>query len=240
MIREAIDRILKLGEIHQFEIDGRQYTSAGVVPVKLPEPVSIGVHTLTGLRDYLRENPDGLELDTVLVHIVDPKHVKVFSRLTGDFVQRMPYLDACHDMPEFCFGKYMDIETFIVELQAKFVQDEMTAKVLQLLGTLTDDLIRVYADDGVTQEVTAKSGLGRVEPKAVPNPVVLSPYRTFNDIVQPEGRFVLRLKSGNGSGTGRPMVALFEADGGAWQLKAIEFIRTWLRSHIPEEIAILA
>jgi len=78
-----------------------------------------------------------------------------------------------------------------------------------------------------------------VEQRAVPNPVTLLPYRTFNEIAQPPGRFVLRMKSGVASGQ-RPAVALFEADGGAWQLEAIRRIRDWLRMNVPEEVAVIA
>lgn len=240
MIKAAIEKILSLHAVQRVEVGGREYTDRGLVPVKLPVPDELILHTLTGIKDYLIENPDGLELDTVLAHILSPTEVLVFSRLSGQFEQRKHFVAAKHTQPEFAFGKYMDIETFIIELQSKFVQDDTTAKILQLIGNITDDLITTYADDGVTQGVTAKNGIGRVEACVVPNPVTLSPYRTFNEIVQPEGRFVFRLKSGTGTSTGRPAVALFEADGGAWQLTAIKFIREWLRVNIPEEVAILA
>ncbi|WP_372966733.1 hypothetical protein [Marinobacter sp.] len=240
MIKQAIEKILSLAGVQTLVFDERSYTDKHISPVLLPEPQAVGLNTLTGIKDYLGENPDGHDLDTVLIHIEGPTMVQVFSRLSGPFVQRMPYLEVSHVMPVFPFGKYMDIETFIIELQAKFVQDELTAQILQLVGTITDDLIQVYADDGVSQQVTAKSGIGRVQQCLVPNPVVLSPYRSFNEIEQPPGRFVFRLKSGNGTTTGRPAVALFEADGGAWQLEAIQRIRQWLRDNVPEEVVVIA
>lgn len=237
MIKEAIDKVLALAAVQQMEIDGREYTDRAVVPVRLPEPVVLGLHTLTGIEEYLRENPDGLELDQVLIHVEGPTSVRLFSRLSGSFEQRKGYLRATHEMPVFKFGAYMDIETFIIELQAKFVQDEQTAAILQLMGTITEGLIRTYADDGVTQEITAKNGIGRVENRPVPNPVTLLPYRTFNEIRQPEGRFVFRLRPGQGD---RPQAALFEADGGAWQLEAIRSIREWLRDAVPDEVVVIA
>lgn len=239
MIKEAIDRILGLAGVEQFEIDGREYTNRRLEPVMLPEPAPLTIHTLTGIRDYLAENTDGLTLDELMIHVVGPDKVMLFSRLSGGFEQRKRYLGAIYDGVEFSFGKYLDVETFIVELQAKFVQDEMTAAILQLVGTITDEVVATYADDGVTQGVTAKSGLGRVEKRAVPNPVELRPYRTFNEIEQPAGRFVLRLKSGLSAGA-RPQVALFDADGGAWRLEAIKRIRNWLRTAVPEDVAVIA
>lgn len=240
MIKEALQYIVDLTQPVSIELEGRPYTTNKVIPLTTPLPSELVVHTLTGVADYLNENVDGLELDQLLIQVLSPVKLHVWSRLTGPFLDRANYLDAMHDQPMFKFGQYMDIESFIIELQAKFVQDEMTAQILQLVGTLTDNDIRTYADDGVTQEVTAKSGIGKVENRPVPNPVILSPFRTFNEIVQPEGRFVFRLKSGSGTSNGRPAVALFEADGGAWQLEAIRRIRDWMRVHIPEEVTVIA
>jgi hypothetical protein len=141
MGKETINRIMELVEVERFVFDDRDYTSRGVVPL----------HTLTGIKNYLNENPDGLDLNMVLVHVLSPIEVVVFSRLTGGFEQRKPYLDRLRGR-----ARILD-----------------RCQFLQLVGTITDDLIRVYADDGVTQEVTAKSGLGKVENRAVPNPVEL-------------------------------------------------------------------
>lgn len=240
MIKEAIEKVLALAPVQELYIDGRDYTDKALKPVLLPEPEVLKLNTLTGIETYLNENPDGLELDQVLVQVLSPVDVRVFSRLSGEFEQRKGYLRALHEMPGFKFGQYMDIESFIIELQAKFVPDEMTAQILQLVGTITDDLIQVYADDGVTQQVTAKSGIGRVQQCLVPNPVTLSPYRSFNEIEQPPGKFVFRLKSGSGTSTSRPAVALFEADGGAWQLEAIRRIRDWMREKVPNEVVVIA
>lgn len=240
MIKEAIEKVLSLAPVESIHIDGRDYTDRALKPVLLPEPEVLKLNTLTGIEVYLAENPDGLDLDQVLVHVLSPVDVRVLSRLSGSFEQRKWYLHGLYGMPGFKFGVYMDIESFIIELQAKFVPDEMTAQILQLVGTITDDLIQVYADDGVTQQVTAKSGIGRVQQCLVPNPVVLSPYRTFNEIEQPPGKFVFRLKSGNGTSSGRPAVALFEADGGAWQLEAIRRIRDWMQEKVPNEVVVIA
>lgn len=240
MTTESINRILALAPPQAVELEGRPYTTGKVFPVNIPLPLTVSVHTLTAIVDYLKENPDGLELDHLVVHVLSPKEVRVLSRLSGPFEERSVYLASVHAVPEFEFGRYYDIESFVIALQSQFVQGELIAEILQLVGTIRDDMIKVYADDGVTQEVTAKNGIGRVENRAVPNPVLLRPFRTFAEIEQPDGRFVLRMKSGSGTGSGRPAIALFEADGGVWELNAIQAVRDWLREKVPDEVAILA
>jgi hypothetical protein len=240
LITTALKYLISIATPQPLELEQRPYTTAQVFPVKTPLPAALDIHTLTGIKDYLNENIDGLELDHLMVHVLGPKHVLIRSRLTGPFEDRAGYVTATHAQPEFKFNSYMDIETFIIELQSKFIQDELTAKILQLAGTITHDQIQIYADDGVTQAVTAKTSVGMQAQREVPNPVMLSPRRTFNEVQQPLGRFVLRMKSGTGTSSGRPAVALFEADGGMWELEAIEIIRKWLQENIPTDVTIIA
>jgi hypothetical protein len=240
MIVSALKHLIAIATPQVLVLEQGTFTTAPVHPVKTPLPSDLEINTLTGIKDYLIENIDGLMPDELMVQVFGPKRVRIISRLIRPFEDRAVYVTATHRQPEFAFGKYMDIESFIVELQSKFVQDETTAKILQLVGTVTDDQIQIYADDGITQAVTAKNGMGMLAQKEVPNPVMLFPRRSFNEIEQVMGRFVLRMKSGTTSGNGKPAVALFESDGGMWELGAIEAIRAWLRQNIPEEVAIIA
>lgn len=116
------------------------------------------------------------------------------------------------------------LEQFIIELQAKFIPDEATANILQIVGNITDGTVNTFADDGITQQVTSKSGIGRVVNASVPNPVTLVPHRTFSEIEQPAGKFIFRMRP---SESGRPSVGLFQADAGVWENVAAERIRQW-------------
>jgi len=64
------------------------------------------------------------------------------------------------------------------------------------------------------------------------------PFRTFREVLQPASPFVLRVQAGAQGGL--PTVGLFEADGGAWRLSAVEGIRGWLAHELPDSIAVLA
>lgn len=220
------------------ECEDRPYSTCELKPVLDPMPRALSIHTLTGISDYLAENTDGLPLDNLLVHVSDARNVALYQRLSGPFHQRPCFVEAVHGEDQFQFGRFMDVEQFVIELQAKFVQDDMTALILQVVGNITDSVVNTFADDGITQQVTSKSGIGRVINANIPNPVTLQPFRTFSEIDQPAGRFVLRLRSGNGDK--RPDVALFEADGGAWKLEAIKRIQKWLRDHLPKDVAVIA
>lgn len=106
-------------------------------------------------------------------------------------------------------------------LQSTFVKNEDRDIVLRVIGNIRDEKVMEYGDNGISQAVTAKTGVATVENVAVPNPVLLAPYRTFTEIEQVESNFVFRMKDG-------PSAALFEADGAAWKNEATRRIKEYL------------
>lgn len=60
--------------------------------------------------------------------------------------------------------------------------------------------------------------------------VPLRPYRTFQEVEQPESEFLLRLdEEGN--------IGLFEADGGMWKLTARQTVKAFLEKELSGLIA---
>jgi len=204
-----------------------------------PLPVTVGVSTLGAVRDYLTANKDGLTLTALTVHVYNPSRVQVLGPLNSRDASRPTYLGAsCEDSTATWLDRYHAIEDFIIGLQTRFVDAGDRPRLLALIGNVKHESVKTAADDGVTQIVQARSGVALVSEVAVPNPVLLTPYRTFRDIVQPDSLFVLRVKAGPAGGL--PVVGLFEADGGAWRLTAIERVRAWLADSLPKEVAVLA
>jgi hypothetical protein len=225
MIKEAIDKILSLGESKEQTINERTYANGpnGIVPIKPPKAETLTINTLTGIVDY------GVP-PRHMIHVVDNKCVNVIDDTFSDlWLTRSTYLTAIHESPVFKFGQWFDNESFIIAIQSLFVQDENTAAILKIVGNIKEEAVNQFNDDGVTQAVTVKQGITRVELSPVPNPVTLRPYRTFMEIEQPASTFVLRMQAGKGSA---PSCALFEADGRMWRLEAIKSIKVWLTENI--------
>ena len=60
-------------------------------------------------------------------------------------------------------------------------------------------------------------------------PIVrLKPYRTFQEVEQPESQFLIRV--------GERGISFIEADGGMWKLEARKTIYYWLSAHLGDEI----
>jgi hypothetical protein len=238
MIKAAIEKILGLSTPTQITIEGREYINQQMTAIKQPLQSALEITTLTGISDYYKNNPDGIKLPETVVHINSHKVVTVVSKTTDPWIQRHSYLTAATEPKQFGYGRYIPLEDFMIAVQTYFVQNETTQKLLQMVGNLTDETRVKILDDGITQQVQAKTGV-RIENIQLPNPIMLAPYRTFNEIAQPESAFVFRLKRSGEKGEGTT-AALFDADGGNWQNNAILGVKEWLVLNLPIGTTILA
>ncbi|MFH0952358.1 MAG: hypothetical protein V1838_04185 [Patescibacteria group bacterium] len=232
-LKEALQYLIEIGNPSQLQIDGRDYTSLPLKEVKNPVAQPLVVHTLTGLVDYYKAL-SGREFPDVFFHIKSPTEVSLLGLLQAVWMQRDIFITAkkVEDDDPFRFGYFYQVEDFIIRLQSKFVQDEVTGAILTSDGNITDSNVRVTEDDGISQEIATRSGI-RKTIERVSNPVTLRPYRTFPEIEQPSEKFIHRLKSGNKEKNELPSVAFFNADNGLWKLEAIAKIKTWLAERLP-------
>lgn len=204
------------------EHEGRQFTGCELTPIRDAEPEPLGLHTLAGIVEYAGDDPAE---DGWFVHVPDYKSARLVGPLHGPEKQRDCLAAAEAYEVRHRFGAWMPLDEFVIYIQSGFVQDETTAAILKVVGNVVQGAEAEYADDGVTQRVTARAGVTRREIVDLPNPVTLRPFRTFPDIEQPESLFVLRIKQGKEGE--QPSCALFEADGGGWRNQAVERIKAY-------------
>jgi hypothetical protein len=227
---ETIQAIQESVKTETIEIGGVVYTTRPIHDIRKsdPEPKALEIHTLKGLIDYVNGCIDGAQSYKAFAHIVNHAEVRLNSEIFGRFQQRAFYVVAkFEDLfgKSFQFGVQYDRETFNVALQSLFLQTLERDALLSLVGNIKEEAVKQTADDGITQSVTAKSGIAMVKEVAAPNPVTLRPFRTFREIEQPESKFVFRMRNDQGKGL---TCALFEADGGAWKLTAMNSIREYI------------
>lgn len=228
MSKEALQYVVGLKEAKLLEVNGDTYTDKEIYRVdnKL-RAAAIEMNTLTSLVDYAKSFIVEMS-DQMLVQVVSPTEVKLISCLDSD--RRRECLVSVKAMiPEFGYGRYMDHESFIIALQSKFIPNDHRADLLRFAGTVKDESVAQYGDDGITQKATVKRGIASVEEAIVPNPVKLRPFRTFVEVEQPESAFIFRMRQNNGV-----ECAIFEADGGAWKNAAMGNIKNYLASELKE------
>ncbi|MCB8573664.1 hypothetical protein LJE06_21450, partial [Bilophila wadsworthia] len=85
---------------------------------------TLNVGTLQAVVDYLNQNPDGLDLDKILVHVCDVTTVKVMSIPFGGWKQRTTYMRADAVVPAHRFGSWISPDEFVPYLQSCFVPSD--------------------------------------------------------------------------------------------------------------------
>lgn len=226
MIRDALKYLVELGENKIHELHNQKYSVKQLHHVSEPKVQPIYINNLTGLVDYIKSGFDKDYFRGTLVHIESHECVKLVSNILSD-AGRETYVVANAFKPKFNYDRYYSAEDFNIALQSCFVRNEDIEKILKLVGNITEETVNQFNDDGVTQTVAARTGIVKVENVDVPNPVVLAPYRTFAEVTQPASKFVLRMKQG-------AQCALFEADGGAWKLDAMDIIKEYLKKELSD------
>ena len=227
MIEKALKYINSLKEPVLHLIDGEQYSDKPLHRISYnPKAEPIELNTLTSLVDYIVSEFD--MHDKLFVHVVSPTRVDVFSELDRERT-REEVLVVKALVPSFQFGQFMGSEAFNIGLQSKFLDSDDRALVLKFAGATKAGTVAEYSDDGVTQKATVKVGVASTSDAIVPNPVTLRAYRTFLEVEQPAAKYVFRMKQG---GAGDVQCALFEADGGAWQIEAKEAVKAYLVSEL--------
>lgn len=228
--KSFVEKILELAPTQELEIKGRKYTNKQIMKVTEPEAYALKFGTLTGIKDYIELNLDNTSLESVMLHVEDFQTVSIIGGLFGEFRQREKLVIASSHDCGFKFGSWYERESFQIGLMASFAPTAMRDNVLKFVTGIVQSAELKTSDDGISQRVTAKTGIARIAEVDVPNPVTLKPYRTFAEADQPESDFVFRVRNTNNNEIG---VALFEADGGRWKLQAAINIKEWLTENIP-------
>lgn len=230
--KEALEYLVNLGVEKDpvVKVNGLPYSVQQLHPVKEVGPKPLELNFLDSLITYLRTGIDSLcKMNYLIIEIKSPTEITLHTEIVGDFNERFTLVNCTALINPFPWGRFIDPDNFIILAQSHFIETEDLAKIRAIVGNVRSEEVLQFSDDGISQQVTAKTGIARVENVVLPPRVKLAPYRTFVEIKQPESEFIFRARKSDG---GLPMFALFEADGGAWRIEAIKRIKVYLEDHL--------
>lgn len=234
MIREALEYLIDLGISNNpiVNVEGKAFSTKQLHPVKEIGPTALEFNFLDSMVTYLKSDLDISIGDDhkLIIEIVSPTEIALHTEIIGKFNQRFTPVHCSALVTEFPWGRWTSPEEFIIMAQSRFVETEDLAKIRQIVGNVKTEEVFQFSDDGVSQQVTAKAGVARVENVVLPPRVKLAPYRTFMEIEQPESEFVFRARKAGDL----PNFALFEADGGAWRIEAMKRIKAYLEENLKD------
>lgn len=229
MDAETVQEIAGLAGPKVVTVNGREYSSATLVNPPLPtEPEfpEVSLHSLDSLMDFIGQQAPSFLKDNECFVLCQSQGVYLQTKPLGENRRRdtLAYVGA--GAGSFAFGQYAALEDMRLGLLTNFVDTPSRQEVLLFLSKVTDQQVATSEDDGVSQTVTAKSGIASYGKATVPSPVTLQPIRTFAEVEQPAGKFVLRLKQQE---KGLPQAGLFELHTN-WQRQAALNVKAYLES----------
>lgn len=229
MLKDAIQYLVGLKDNKIYEINGETYSDRDLtrIPRHVPHPSRIGVTGLDSIVKLVRNELDMFDNLPLFIRVDGARKVTVFSTYDDEMDRDNLYEASC-DVPDFWEG-FREQENAIIELRSKFAPGDGVDYLLDLLSRISKDNGVTTRDNGVSQEVEARTGVSLKQLVQVKPRVKLRPYRTFLEVEQPESEFILRLDNdGN--------VGLFEADGGMWKMQAKAGIVAYFEEKLAEEI----
>lgn len=220
---------------------GKEYSAADLKRVyDDPRPRALGLSSLDGLVDYIKSNVDGYDMEDLIIHIIDYKTVELLTKIQGETNRRHTVLSVQLDnLQQFPFGRFLDQQEFIIKCGSMFQDaDSDLASIIKYTAKIDVSAIVKTEDDGISQTAQIKKSVSGVvgERESIPSKVLLKPFRTFQELDQPESEFLFRMNTDGNSAT----CALIEADGGAWVRGARKKISAYLEVELSENIPIIS
>lgn len=240
MIKEALGYLVGLGATKEFvDSTGDTWMDKQMHRIHEYMPAvaeSLKVHSLSSLTEYIKIQPDkeDFPLPPAIIMIESPVKVALVNRLDEEG-GRDVFVTATCDEPQFPFGRFMEVEPFILAMHGHFSprgEGNTFQQVLEIVSALTAQDENAIKDTGLTQVVTTRKGID-IKPESIPNPMLLYPYRSFPELDPVDAPFLLRVKATNNT----PTVALFETDGGRWKIEARRRIKKFLVDTLGDAVA---
>jgi len=234
MIKEAIDRIIEL-TVPPTYIDAKgteRFTNTNkLVGMPSGSHAPAECSSLASLCEFSNTHITREHLDNFF-EINGPSSVSLVEINEYDGQEKKESLCNCKAiLPEnFPFGQFQEVDKFIIRACDFFERNESFQTLLADVSSITSFKSSDTEDDGVTQKATTKSGIGRKDNKAIAPFRKLRAYRTFRDVEQPEVDYLLRIQE---STSASPLVALFEASGYHWKIRAVDAIAEFIKLEIP-------
>lgn len=142
------------------------------------------------------------------------------------------YTARAIDIPGFQPQRW-SVESAIVALRTNFKPTDNRDALLDLISNISAGNSVTQKDNGAAQTVTVNSGVGLKEAVSVKPIFDLAPYRTWQEIDQPETAFLVRFEQDD---KGTVSVTLREADGAGWRFEARKRAMQYLMQTISPDL----
>lgn len=236
MLKEAIEKIEELAKPIILDRDDRTYAvnKDGEAQEIIPEAVyqsCLSLNSLDALVQMVKtEGTCADRPDKLYLSVKDHMTVTCFGHPQHDLREdRIFYYEAAaKDVPGWDGEVKMPFDRAAVALQTRFQDGGDRGYALTLLSQITCGAKVTYNDTGIATTVVTNKGVSLQQNSTIRPLVKLRPYRTFQEVDQPEGLFLIRIDERG--------ITFTEADGGMWKLAARKTIKAYLEAALKDDI----
>lgn len=234
MLKEFIEHIQKTTQplITTVGKSTFRVTAEGDVEEILPiifHPDTLPLNSLDALVKLVRT--EASEMDTPLyITIPDHQTVRCFGQPDdAERYFRQAYYEVhATDVPGWDSGVKLGFEEMQIALRTRFQETPDALYAMKLLSDITSGGKITLNDNGIATSVVTQKGVALQSNEAIRPIVKLKPYRTFQEVEQPESAFLIRVSERG--------ISFTEADGGMWKLVARETIKQFLEDQLRQEV----
>lgn len=232
MLKAAIEKILESASPVIYEKDGHTFVVTADGKIKemregYDVPATLQLNSLEALVKLVKTEAAGKESP---LYITVPSCLKVLcfgQPQDGKCYHRQTYYEVdATDVPGWGDSVKLSFDQAAVALQTRFQDSVDRGYTLQLLSNITTGAKVTYADNGIATSIVTSKGVSLQQNSTIRPLVKLRPYRTFQEVEQPEGMFLIRIDERG--------ITFTEADGGMWKLEARKTIAKYLEDNLRE------
>lgn len=234
MLKEFIEHIQRTTQPVVKEIEGRNFVlhGDGGAEELRPTPDRIEPITLNSL-DALEKmvKTEAMKLDNPLyLTVPTPTKVECFAqpREEDRWFRQGYYLAKATDVPGWDSKVTMGFDEMQIALRTRFQETTDSLYAQRLLSDITTGGKITYNDNGVATSIVTRKGIDLQANETIRPIIKLKPYRTFQELEQPESEFLIRVNERG--------ITFVEADGGMWRLRARQIAKAWLEERFASEI----
>ena len=233
MLKEAIEKIVDLAGVKFIVSDGITYADRDLVQVRpvldLPE-----TKPLTSLDAIIKlvktEALPILKATPLYITIPTCERVECFTSVFESKRNErvMLYSAVATDVPGWSPETKLPFEQASIALQTRFQHTADRDYALRLCSQITTGGKVTYNDNGVATSIVTQKGVALQGTETIRPLIKLKPYRTFQEVDQPESTFLIRIDERG--------ISFIEADGGMWKLDARKTIKAYLEDQLSEYV----
>ena len=229
MLKEAIEKIEEMSSPLVYTEDDHSYVlyadHTEELRPAIDSPETVRLNSLDALVQLVKKEQQSRQ---IFVSVTGHDEVDVYDSPSEDsrWKRNVLYNARAIDIPGWEPEVQMGFDQAAVALMTRFQDGGDREYTLTLLSQITTGAKVTYTDNGVASTIVTQRGAALAQNTTIKPLVKLRPYRTFQEIEQPEGIFLIRISERG--------ITFREADGGMWKLTARNTAKAWLQEQLQD------